>query len=494
MTPSQQQLPNIVLIECDSMDGRMMGCMGHRAMGRATPNLDRLADQGTLFRQTYTNNPICCPSRASMWSGTYTHHCEGWNNYKGLEPSDPTFQTYLEEAGYHTQTYGKTDYLSGHHTIRARVSPWTRSADIPRAEYRMEGLEVYGPEVRRVHENDWRTVDNGIAWLQKAAEAPGRPLMLYLGLNAPHPAFRTSVHWLNQIDEAGVTLPSDDASDHPALAYQRLHKNWQHGFSGETVLNTRRIYAAMIAETDAMVGAVMDAVEALGMREETVIIFLSDHGELALEHGQFYKMSMYEGSVRVPLIIAGPQIRRGAVVDDLVSLVDLFPTLMDVGHIDHPSDLDGVSLMPLLRGEEDAARPDYALSEFHGTSLPTGTFMLRHGPWKYVAYVGYDPQLFNLGDDPDEIHNLAATRPDVVRAMDARLRKIVDIEAVDARVKAYDRRSFAAWRDEHRAVGDYEVLMARVFSGWDNLREDQIEPWTAEDEARIEAWLSAGSS
>lgn len=120
-----------------------MGCMGHAATRRATPNLDALAAGGVLFRNAYTNNPICCPSRASMWSGQFTHHCEGWNNYKGLEPDTPTFRTRLDAAGYRTQTFGKTDYLSGHHTVRARVSPWTRAANIRRPAYNMHGPKIF---------------------------------------------------------------------------------------------------------------------------------------------------------------------------------------------------------------------------------------------------------------------------------------------------------------------------------------------------------------
>jgi arylsulfatase K len=89
------------------MDGRIMGAMNHSAMQRATPHMDRLAAEGLLFTDAYSNNPICCPSRASMLSGKYTHVNEGWNNYKGLEPLDPTFMSVLAEAGYPVQTYGK---------------------------------------------------------------------------------------------------------------------------------------------------------------------------------------------------------------------------------------------------------------------------------------------------------------------------------------------------------------------------------------------------
>ena len=483
--------PNIVLIECDSMDGRAMGCMDHPAVTRATPTLDRLAARGALFRNAYTNNPVCCPSRASMWSGTYTHHCEGWNNYKGLSPEEPTFGTRLGRAGYRTLSFGKTDYLSGQHTIRARVSPWTRSAYIPRAEYRMEGPHIIKEDKVRVHTRDWNNVDRSVNWLHDYAGDGEAPFMLYLGLNAPHPAFTTSTHWLSAIDQETVTLPKADVRDHPALAYQRFHKNWLHGTSDEVVRDVRRIYFAMIAELDAMVGEVVQALDALDLMGDTVILFISDHGELAMEHRQFYKMSMYEPSVRVPVIAAGPGVRPGTVVDDLISLVDIYPTLMDIAGTDHPPALDGHSLRSLLAGGRDSDRPDWVLSEFHGSTLPTGTFMLRQDAWKYVAYVEYPPQLFNLDEDPDEIVDLAAARPEIVDAMDATLRAIVDYEAVDARVKTYDRQSFRVWREARRAEGTYATLMARVYSGWDDLSEDEIEPWTATDEALIDAWLDS---
>ena len=118
--------------------------------------------------------------------------------------------------------------------------------------------------------------------------------------------------------------------------------------------------------------------------------------------------------------------------------------------------------------------------------------MLRRGRWKYIAYVGYEPQLFDLQTDPDEIRNLAADRPEVVDEMDGLLRQVVDYEAVDARVKQYDRDSFRRWRAEQRRAGTYERNMALVYSGWDGLTDDQTAPWTKADEDQIERWLAGG--
>ena len=479
--------PNILFIHTDSWDGRALGCMGHPAMSGATPNLDALARRGTLFRSAYCNNPICCPSRSSMWSGQFTHHCEGWNNYKGLSENDPTFRTRLDAAGYLTQTYGKEDYLSGSHTIRARVSAWTRSADIFRPQYRMRGPEIYHNQEPRIQSRDWEDVDRCIQWLHNHS-SERTPFLLYLGIRAPHPAFETSERYLSRIESDGVTIPPADKEDHPVMRYQRIVKNWMHGFDDDTVREVRRIYYAMCAEVDTMVGAVLSALDREGLSDSTYVIFSSDHGENAMEHRQFYKMNLYESSARIPLIIAGPSVTAGEEVENPVSLVDIYPTLMDMAGIESPEGLDGHSLIPELTGSK-SDRPEWALSEYHDTSCNTGAFMLRRGDWKYIAYAGYDPQLLNLKEDSDEIANLAEVKPDKVQEMDALLRSIVDYEAVDAKVKDYDRTSFAKWRRKMKETGKYSETMARIFSGFDNLQPSDIQPWTDEEEERLVHWM-----
>jgi arylsulfatase K len=492
-TGKETRRPNILFIQTDSQDGRLMGCMDHPAMSGATPNLDALARQGTLFRNTYSNNPVCCPSRASMWSGQFTHHCEAWNNYKGLDEGDPTFRTRLDNAGYVTQTFGKTDYLSGRHTVRARVAAWTRSASIMRPAYKMGPPTIHDDRRKRIHLTDWEDVDRSAAFLKERAEEPAQPFMLYLGIRAPHPGFTTSRRYLDMVDESAVDVPARDEAieNHPVFQYRKTVMPWSHGFDDEMVRKVRHVYFAMIAEVDAMVGAVLEALERAGLADSTVVLFTSDHGEMAMEHGEWYKMCVYEPAARVPFIAAGPGIEPGKRIDNLVSLVDVYPTLMDLAGVQHPAGLDGHSLVPLLEGRKWSG-PDWALTEFHDTPMNTGVFMVRRGDWKYAAYVGFEPQLFNLAEDPGELNNLAAARPEITREMDALLRSIVDYEAVDAKVKDYDRRSFRHWRKAQKEAGLYDRLMARIYSGWDGVSDEEAQPWTAEDEKQIEDWLGEG--
>jgi len=212
-----------------------------------------------------------------------------------------------------------------------------------------------------------------------------------------------------------------------------------------------------------------------------------------MEHRQWYKMNCYESSVRVPLVIAGPGVKRGAVIDNIVSLIDLYPTLMDMAGIQKPKGLDGESLMPLLAGETDRSR-NWALAMFTGCTANTTMFMLREGDWKYIAYPGYEPQLFNLADDPAEIRNWAATEAGVVKEMDRKLRQIVDYDEVHARAMRYNRASFRKWRAEAQAgqysTTEYGRNPKNPADTYEEIMENTYMGWIAEHEVQLNRWLN----
>jgi len=473
---------NFIFIQCDSLDGRILT---HPLMSETTVHLQKLAEKGVFFQNAYATSFMCVPSRASMWSGLYVHHCQAWNNYKGLEPDTPTFLTHFASAGYQTVTFGKTDYLSGHHTLRARVSAWTRSASIPRPNYRMLFPQILSTENPRVHSGDWENMEKSLVWLSK--ENRDTPFFLYFGLNLPHPPFITSACYQKKIPQQALAVPAIDTADHPVLKYQKVCKNWQHGFSPEVVKLVQSVYLGMVAEVDALVGFFLQTLEKLSVLDRSILVFTSDHGELALEHQQYYKMSPYEGSSRVPLIFSGPGIPEGEIISQPVSLIDIFPTLLELAGLPAVANLDGHSLVPFFLNSRQKTRS--ILAEFHDSSVCTGCFMLRKGDYKYIVYAGYPCQLFHLKEDPGELHNLAQEKLEVVKEMDKDLRSIVDYEKVDCQVKDYDRESFSRWRKEQLAAGTYWKNMACIFSGWDYLKEKDILPWTQEDEERIKSWL-----
>ena len=465
---------NILFIECDSMDGRIMSCMGHPAA--YTPNIDALANRGVLFRNTYCNSPQCCPSRASRWSGKHNHVIEAWNNYKGLEEGARTYVSDLEAAGYLHQAYGKTDYVSGGHSLGNRVTCWNRAANIHlhRGAGPVAGLRQHEAQIRRVHQRDWEHVDNTIAYLKGRAKDE-KPFIIHCSIGCPHPAFESSRYYLDRIDKSKVTLPPFEDHLHPVMEYMSETKACLDRFTDEEILAVRHTYFAMIAEVDEMVGDIIEAYDGLGLGENTYVLFGSDHGEMNMEHRQQLKNAMYEASVRVPLIIAGPDVVSDTSVDNLVSLIDLYPTFMDMTGLERPSDLAGTSLMPELSGGK-ADRPDSVLCQYHGNFANTGEFMLRRGTYKYVAYAGYESQLFNLEDDQEEIDNLLQNEPELALKMDQELRKLVDYNAVDYKVKQYDRDSYLAWRAE---IGEeaYEQAMSEILPGWSDVERTMTETW-----------------
>ena len=467
--------PNIIFIQSDSMDGRAMGCAGHPAAH--TPAMDAIAERGVLFQNAYCNSPQCVPSRASMWSGRHVHSCEGWSNYKGLSPDCPTFRDALDTGGYRTAILGRTDHLTGAHTLGCNLAIWTRAANINCTGKGSPRAILEETNSRRLREVDWQRVDEAKQWLRESALADGTPFFMYLGFIQPHPGsgFRTTPYYRDLIDPDRVTIPPRDESRHPAMVYMRTTKNCDMEFTGDEIREMRRHYFAMIAELDAMVGEVLGVADDLDLLDSTYVIYTSDHGEMNLEHGQYLKNALYEGPARVPLVIAGPGVRRKYTCHDLVSLVDIFPAFMDMADIEHPDGLEGHSLLPLLEGRQ-AKRPDWVLSQYHANMQNTGSFMFRRGDWKLIEYVGLEPQLFNLREDPDEIVNRAASDPDACAGLRSQLQDVVDCAAVDARAKAFDRECFRRWRAE---VGEdaYHETMTSKFKGWGEMEFARIEKW-----------------
>lgn len=491
---------NVIHFHAESYDGRMVGVLGHPALRHATPNIDRFAREGILFENAYCSHPICCPSRANMWSGRYTHHCESWNNYKGLESNMWALLDQLP-ATHDLKTLGKLDYRSGGHTIQARLTAWLGSAGIDKPQYdedRSQCFSIADDRNVRCHEGDWQKADEAIAFMEEKSRQPaddGKPFFLTLSTGLVHAAFHTNRYWLDRIPEQAVDIPPMDSTGHPCRRYARLAKAWRYGYEDATVRRLRRIYFAMCAEVDAIVGKVYDAMHRLGLADNTYFVFSSDHGELALEHQEWYKMSFYEGSVRVPLAIAGPGVVTGQRCRNLVSLIDLCPTFMQMCGLPPRQSLDGDSLLPLATGETATSR-DSAYACFMGTTLNTSGYMLRKGRWKYVVYVNYPAQLFDIENDPGELNDLSAREPETVKQLDAELRTIVDYEQTHREVMDYNRNAFRQWRRQAKRglyvdhsyglrecpSSDYRTIMENAFTGYDDGDERKVEQWLAAPE------------
>jgi arylsulfatase K len=485
---------NIIYFQVESWDGRMIGPLGHPALKHATPNVDRIAEAGTLFENTYCSHPICCPSRANMWSGRYTHNCESWNNYKGLDPGMWSLLGELPKT--HTvQSYGKLDFMSGGHTQLARLSAWLAPLGLQRPVFDQDQSQSFGVDEStdpRCHEGDWRKVDQAVEFIQEHKDDE-QPVFLYVSTGLVHASFHTNRYWLDRIPEELVDIPPVDENDHPVRRHQLMAKAWRYGYDEATVREVRRIYMAMIAEVDAMIGVVYDAMHKAGLADDTYFVVAGDHGELALEHQDWYKMSLYDASSRVPLLMTGPKIEERRRVSNIVSLIDLCPTFMDMGGLQVERELDGESLLPLATGQTSESR-NWAYACFMGCTFNTSAFMLRKDRWKYVVYSGFEAQLFDMQDDPGELVDLSSERRDVVRSLDADLRRVVDYEQTNRDWTAYCKEAFRQWRRQAKRglhvdnayalkgtpSSDYWKIMDNCFTGYDEADERKVEAWLNE--------------
>lgn len=468
--------PNIVIVMADSWDGRLV--MNSKSPAH-TPHTDRLCEQAAVFHSACCNYPLCCPSRSSFWSGQWAHRLNAWNNYCGLPESIPTFMEPMAQSGYRTHRIGTLDFRSGGHTLKSRLAAWLRSSGLKvRLENPVTTFSTH--HNHRCNEPDWDIVDQARHWLSCVGDE-AEPFCLYVGFRLPHPYRDTCSFWLDQVDKDRITTPADEGHEHPAMKYMRTAKGCDKNWTDDEIHHLRRRYYAMVSEADAMVGEIYNAVVDNGLHDSTLFIFLSDHGEMNLEHGQVFKNTLYEPSLRVPLIVTGP----GVVPSEIhtpVSLVDMAPTLMQLAGIDDYPSVDGESLVPAITGKSDDLR-GWTFAEYHAHGQPMGGFMFRDQTWKYVAYPGMLPQLFNLQQDPDEICNLAEdeSNSNILQRYDQKLRQLIDYEQVNSQVIEEDRLLFAQWK---RQVSRQE---------YEQMMQELAPPWSVEQQQQVEAWLRAGS-
>ncbi len=453
---------NVLFILSDEHSRRILGCYGHPVV--RTPNLDALAAGGTRFASAYCQTPICVPSRASLATGRWAHAVSSWDNaspYVGTEA--PSWGHRLTAQGHRVTTIGKLHYRrvedpSGFPDQRVPMHVLDGTGDLYGL---LRGDMPVQPKRRKyvteagAGESEYVRYDRAIAetaarWLSEEARRDGRPWVLFVGFVSPHFPLVVPARYFDLYPPASLPLPVRHApaewARHPALELRRRQQALDEPLDEPTLRRALAAYYGLVTFLDEQVGIVLEALRAAGLTERTRVIYSTDHGEMLGEHGLWWKMSMYESSVAVPLIVSGPDVPRGRVVRTTAMLVDVFPTLLEaVGAEPAPDDqeLPGESLLALAATPD---RPRTAFSEYHAIFSPSGIFMLRTPRHKYVHYAGYPPQLFDLIEDPDETRDLAAHpgQAGILAACERELRGIVDPEAVDARARADQRRRLEA--------------------------------------------------
>eukprot|EP00052_Salpingoeca_macrocollata_P015252 m.121391 g.121391 ORF g.121391 m.121391 type:complete len:533 (-) comp19621_c0_seq3:129-1727(-) len=513
--------PNLLFLIDESTDAKAYFIGKEDEAPMELPNLRRIQRNGVSFMQNYVQAPVCCPSRASVWSGRQNHkipHTQhnkygdlfvagAWNNYEGLDKNyTQKWNDLAEKQGYQVKIVGKTDYQAGGHSESCRVTAWTNRVAFPytlkngsRGWYDEDGPLIVTKHGNETNPGDWAAARSLAQWIKTAATT-GQPFAGYAGFNIVHPPYVSSDFWLDRINTSRITIPQWIPLDqmHPE-DFQATMKKGMAGdeFSADSYkVAVRKYYYAMIAEYDAMVGVLLDALEEAGVANNTYVIATSDHGDMNMEHRQYYKMTYYDPSSRVPLIISGPGVRANTKVNNITSLFDLFPTIADIVGATPPADIDAHSLMPFLQAGPTAQNdqyPDWALSQFHGDEIHLSWFMLRRKQYKYVVFgTGKEvpPRLFDMEKDPLESHDLVASMPDVVQEYDTFLRSIVDYPAVAEDVRKYNHASFRMWKNS-MAPAVYNTTVAkgiRWSKSWAQFPEESyvaLEQWLGNDTVRV---------
>jgi choline-sulfatase len=475
------QPANLIFFQSDNHNRAVTGCHGHAYV--KTPNIDRIAHAGVRFDNAYSTSALCCPARAAIATGRYPHQTGFWDNAIAYDGSVPSWHHRLREQGHTVVAVGKLHYRSEKddngfteeiepmhlHDGKGAIKNLLRGFDAepPKDDGSFWKLYMQRSGVGETHyqEYDRRITQKSIAWLRRHGKAGGKPWVLYVSYISPHPPFTVPQRLYDLYPEKDMPLPAGfrpgERPEHPAIQHLRM----MDGMLDMTDMNDqaalRRVaagYFGLITHMDEQVGAVMNAAEELGLLDHTRIAYTSDHGELFGAQGLFGKKNLYEGGIGVPLLLAGPGVPRGKVSQQIVSHVELFPTLVEgVGAALTNEDrgLKGISLWPAITGV-DAPRLGFA--EYHAQGSKSAAYVLREGAMKLIYHVGMPPQLFDLARDPHELHDLAAAQPGVVRELEQKLRAICDPEATDARAKADQRKWVEYWGGREKVAGSSQIL------------------------------------
>jgi choline-sulfatase len=417
--------PNVLLITSDQHSYRYVGHRSSDDGGEpaATPALDALAADATRFEGAYCPSPVCTPSRIATLTGKRASNCGAWGNGSRIDPDHRTVAEHFRDAGYRTCLVGKMHLGGDRQFVGFDHRPFGdltggaghQHPDPPLDADRLDDVRrsmtadagVTGLPETMLQER--RVADETIAYLRDyAASDPDQPWFCCASLIRPHDPLTAPERHFERYWPDGVTDPKvgdgTDAARHPYAAALASQKRTDE-IGPEEGRRARAAYFASVSYVDEVIGDLLSTLDRDGLLDDTIVVYTSDHGEMAGEHGMWWKYTWHEAAVRVPLLIQTPEQRSGTApnrsVETPVSLVDLFPTLCGLADVSRPSGVDGADLSGAV---ETGSEPDRGpvLSEYFTTG-DRGMFrMVRDGRHKYVGVRDRPELLFDLGDDPLE--------------------------------------------------------------------------------------------
>ena len=413
---------NVLFLFSDEHRRDALGCYGHKLV--QTPNLDALAASGTRFSNAYTPSPICVPARAAMATGEYVHRTRCWSNAQSYHGVPTGWGHSLQSANRVVESIGKLHYQgadSNNGFDQEHLPLYVRNGQgwikgLLRDHESVLDCSHYareiGPGSDPYTDYDVGVTERACDWLEARKRCPGNdPWTLFVSWLRPHypltcPAGFFDMYPLEEMDLPKYTR-EEDLPGHPVVRTIRRSFDYDRYFNDHTRQVARASYYGLCSFLDHQVGQVLGALEDIGARENTLVIYSSDHGDHNGDRRMWTKMSLFEESAGIPLILSGPDIPRGGVVGTPASLVDIHPTILQAAGLPvEGHSRPGIALQSL------ADRPGFdraVLSEYHDGGSPTGMFMLRIDRWKYNYYPGYEPELYDLAADPGEVADLGTS-------------------------------------------------------------------------------------
>ena len=399
---------NVLFIIADDLRP-LLGCYGHPEIH--TPNIDALAERGTLFNRAYCQYPLCNPSRTSMLTGLRPETTRVFSNaanFREKLPDAVTLPQHFKASGYHTQSVGKIA-----HSLTMQDDAYSWSVPSWRQPISLNLSSVPSWQALDAEDDEFRDGKTAKHTVEVLAEIQHTQFFLAVGFRKPHLPFHVPKRYYELYKSESFGLPSTSNLPMDAPAIINSKSNWirefqdipdEGAFRDEKTLALIQGYAAATSYMDAQVGRILDQLDALKLTEKTVVVFVGDHGFHLGEHGIWKKDTLFEVSLRLPLIVRVPgQTYLNVKTDAFAELVDIYPTLCDACQLPIPSQLEGISMMPVIEHPTGAWKTAAFSQKGQGNSIRTAQY--RYTEWGLNGNRGLE--LYDYDTDPDETVNIA---------------------------------------------------------------------------------------
>jgi arylsulfatase A-like enzyme len=459
--------PNILFIMCDQMRHDAVGCNGNPHV--QTPNLNRLAASGVNFTNSFTPDPICVPARACLTTGCYPHKCTGTKKNSGeIKEGFPLLGDELNKRGYETYAIGKLHYNPYGGPGEPRTTHGLKTTELMESgrilgkfdpKNKLIGLEDYHDYLHTVgwggytrghglgnndvyaapspipeeHYVDTWVANRAIDYMREhMGSQPEKPFFMWASFPKPHSAFDPPHPYNRMYDPREMPAPVGEMSvlqdrELDELVARHFDYMWDL-LSPQAMKVIKAYYYGLITHQDKQIGKLLDFLEQNGLREDTIVVYTADHGEMLGDFGLYFKTNFYNGSVRVPLMISYPRrIAAGQVTDALAGLQDLLPTMLSLAGAPLEQKVDGIDLTPVLTGNSGGQAQgvrDYYVAQTGDD--PGQMYMVASKEWKYIyTQLGGVEELYAQTGDLTELRNVATDQDPNIQQVKKDMRKFL---------------------------------------------------------------------